>query len=197
MDEAALRFAAASPLQCESASTMNAKRSTALIVEDDPKLQSAMSAQLLQMNLDVLVANHYDAAVCHLAIGELDVICIDVGLPNKSGYELCEHIRGSLRFVDLPILMTSDHGDPGDMAYAENAGANAFLHKPFSMRQLAHCIESLLNVSRAAPRLSSEPQAQVSRPLRAASRVHAGALAFKRPTQNAYRALCGVGLSTH
>jgi DNA-binding response OmpR family regulator len=123
---------------------MTAERSTALVVEDDPKLQSAMSAQLRQMGLDVLVANHYDAAVSHLAAGEPHVICIDVGLPDKSGYELCEHIRGSLRFVGLPILMTNDHGDPGDMAYAESAGANAFLHKPFSMPQLAQCIESLL-----------------------------------------------------
>jgi len=176
---------------------MPARRSTALVVEDDPKLQSAMSAQLRQMALDVLVANHYDAAVRHLAAGEPDVICIDVGLPNKSGYELCEHIRGSLRFVGLPILMTSDHGDPGDMAYAENAGANAFLHKPFSMRQLAHCIESLLNGSRAAPPLSSELEAQVSRSLRVATRGHALSLEVKRPPQNAYRALCGVGLSTH
>jgi DNA-binding response OmpR family regulator len=149
------------------------------------------------MNLDVLVANHYDAAVCHLAAGEPHVICIDVELPNKSGYELCEHIRGSLRFVALPILMTSDHGDPGNMAYAESAGANAFLHKPFSMRQLAHCIESLLNVSRAGRPLSSEPRAQVSRSLRAASRAYARTLEFKMSTQNAYRALCGVGLSTH
>ncbi len=162
---------------------MIAERSTALVVEDDPKLQSAMSAQLRQMGLDVLLANHYEAAVCHLAAGEPHVICIDVGLPDKSGYELCEHIRGSLRFVGLPILMTSDHGDPGDMAYAESAGANAFLHKPFSMSQLVHCIEFLLNISRVAPQMSREPQAR--------SRE------AKRPKENAYRALCGVGLSTH
>jgi two-component system chemotaxis response regulator CheY len=177
---------------------MIAKRGTALIVEDDPKLRNAMSVQLRQMNLDVLMANHYDAAVCHLAVGELHVICIDVGLPNKSGYELCEHIRGSLRFVGLPILMTNDHGDPGDMAYAESAGANAFLHKPFSMRQLAHCIESLLDVSPAAALLSRELQAPASRSVRGATRAGpARSLEFKRPTQNAYRALCGVGLSTH
>jgi DNA-binding response OmpR family regulator len=174
---------------------MTARRSTALVVEDDPKLQSAMSAQLRQMALDVLVANHYDAAVRHLAAGEPDVICIDVGLPNKSGYELCEHIRGSLLFVGLPILMTSDHGDAGEMAYAENAGANAFLHKPFSMRQLAQCIESLLNVSRAAPLPSSELQVQVSGALRVATRGYAGAPEVKRPTQRAYRVLCGVGPS--
>jgi two-component system chemotaxis response regulator CheY len=166
-------------------------------VEDDPKLQNAMSAQLRQMDLDVLVANHYDAAVCQLAAGQPHIICIDVGLPNKSGYELCEHIRDLLRFVDLPILMTSDHGDPGEIAYAENAGANAFLQKPFSMRQLAHCIESLLNASRAATPMSSRLQAQVSRSIRVATRGHARALGVKIPMQKAYRPLCAIGLSTH
>ena len=172
-------------MQCPDG-IMNTNRSTALIVEDDPKLQNAMSAQLREMGLHVLVANHYDAAVCHLLVGEPHVICIDVGLPNKSGYELCEHIRGSLRFVGLPILMTSDHGDAGDMAYAERAGANAFLHKPFSMRQLAHCIESLLEVSRLPP-------PELTRPSQSA-RV---AIRRSQDSGRAYRALCGVGLATY
>ncbi len=103
------------------------------------------------MGLDVLEAGHYDAAACHLAVADFDLVCIDIGLPNKSGYELCEHIRGSMRLAELPILMTSEHGNPGDMAHAENAGGNAFLHKPFSMRQLAQCIESLLAVSPRIP----------------------------------------------
>jgi DNA-binding response OmpR family regulator len=173
---------------------MDAKRSTALIVEDDPKLQNAMSAQLRQMGLEVLVANHYDAALRHLAVGEPHVICIDVGLPNKSGYELCEHIRSSLRFLGLPILMTSDHGDPGEMAYAEDAGANAFLQKPFSMRQLAHCIESLLSVSLAAPAaLSFEAPAAIMHSIRATTRGYARALAMTMPpTRDAYRPLCGA-----
>jgi DNA-binding NtrC family response regulator len=51
--------------------------------------------------------------------------------PSKSGYELCEHIRGSLALVELPILMTSEYASPEDLAYAEGAGANAFLDKPF------------------------------------------------------------------
>jgi DNA-binding response OmpR family regulator len=141
---------------------MDTDRRNALVVEDDPKLRRAMGRELRQMGLDVLEAGHYDAAVGHLAVAELHLICIDVGLPNKSGYELCEHIRGAMRLAELPILMTSDHGNPGDLAQAENAGGNAFLHKPFSMRELGRCIESLFAVSPRIP-LSFELQLRVSR----------------------------------
>lgn len=150
---------------------MDINRRTALVVEDDPKLRSVMARELRQMGLDVLEAGHYDAAAGHLAVADVHLVCIDVGLPNKSGYELCEHIRSSVRLAELPILMTSDHGNPGDMAQAETAGGNAFLHKPFSMRQLVQCIESLFVVSPRIP-LSFELQLRVSRaPITASSRV--------------------------
>jgi DNA-binding response OmpR family regulator len=117
---------------------------TVLVVEADPQLRKSMSVQFERMDFHVLSASHYDGAVHHLAKGDLHVVCVDVQLPSKSGYELCEHIRGSLGLLELPILMTSEYGSPEEMAYAERAGGNAFLHKPFSMRQLAICVESLL-----------------------------------------------------
>ena len=100
------------------------------------------------MDFRVLSASHYDGAVRHLAALEFHVVCIDVGLPNKSGYELCEHIHGSLGLAGLPILMTSEHGSCEDMAYAEEAGGDAFLRKPFSMRRFNQCVESLSNETR-------------------------------------------------
>jgi DNA-binding response OmpR family regulator len=115
----------------------------ALIVEDDPHLQQAMRKVLGRMDFDVLTADHYDAAVLHLAARVFQVACIDVQLPGKSGYELCEHVRATFGAA-LPILMTSEYGSPGDMAYAEDAGGNQFLRKPFSMRALVGCVESLL-----------------------------------------------------
>jgi DNA-binding response OmpR family regulator len=139
-------------------------RSIALVVEDDPHLQRAMSRQLERMSFQVLSASHYDAAVRHLHACEPLVACVDVGLPNKSGYELCEHIRGSLGLLALPILMTSEYGSPGDMAQAENAGGNAFLRKPFSMRELTDCVESLLSPSRSSAPTWHELQLFASRP---------------------------------
>jgi DNA-binding response OmpR family regulator len=138
---------------------------TALIVEDDPRLQRAMSAQLARMDFCVLVASHYEGAIRRLAEREPHVVCIDVGLPTKSGYDLCEYIRGVLGWAGLPILVTSEYASPQDMAYAEDAGGNAFLHKPFSMGQLAQCIESLANATPCSVPAVHELQALAWKPV--------------------------------
>jgi two-component system sensor histidine kinase ChiS len=117
----------------------------ALVVEDDPLLQREMAKSLVQMKFRVLAALDFDAAVRHLTTVKPDVACIDLGLPSESGYELCEHIRKHLRLDSLPILVTSERGFPEDMAHAEEAGANAFLKKPFTMDQLLKYVSALLD----------------------------------------------------
>jgi DNA-binding response OmpR family regulator len=122
-----------------------AMRRMALIVEDDPELQKAMSERLAQMDFEVRSALHYEAAVGHLATAdEPSLVCVDLELPTQSGYELCEHIRGALGLLRVPILVTSDSGFPEDMASAQEAGANAFLKKPFSMREFGTFVRTLL-----------------------------------------------------
>ncbi len=124
-------------------------RRTALIVEDDPDLQKAMTERLAAMDFDVRGALHYEGAVHELrAAGEPTLVCVDLELPTQSGYELCEHIRGALGLDRVPILVTSDSGFPEDMACAEQAGANAFLKKPFSMQDFDRSIAALLDRSR-------------------------------------------------
>lgn len=138
-------------------------RRMALIVEGDPRLQRVMSRHLGRMGFHALSASHYDGAVRHLATGEPDIAYIDVRLPSKSGYELCEYIRRALGLESLPIILTSEYGSPGDMAHAEDAGGNAFLHKPFSMPQLTHCIESLVDPIRWRAPLRHELQPLASK----------------------------------
>jgi DNA-binding response OmpR family regulator len=117
----------------------------ALVVEDDPLLQRAMAKQLEKAHFTVLTAFDFDAAVGHLGDPKLDVACIDLGLPSESGYELCEHIRNRLQLAWLPILVTSERSFPEDMAHAEEAGANAFLKKPFTMDLLLKYVSALLD----------------------------------------------------
>jgi DNA-binding response OmpR family regulator len=116
----------------------------ALVVEDDPRLRRSMSEHIAAMDFEVLSASHYAAALAHLDARPLDIACIDIGLPTESGYELCEHIRGPLGLRFLPIMLTSEFGSPEYLAYAEHAGANAFLMKPFSMPELGLNISALL-----------------------------------------------------
>ncbi len=117
----------------------------ALVVEDDPPVQRAMVKALTGLNMRVLVASHYRDAVRQLGAHKVDIVCINIALPNESGYELCEHIRGPLALTRVPIVAISERGTSLDMAHAEHARANAFLLKPFAMRELADCVRSLLD----------------------------------------------------
>jgi len=121
------------------------EKRTVLIVEDDPVLRRAMTEHVARMDVRVLTASHYAAALAHLASATPDLVCVDIGLPTESGYELCEYIRGPLGLRIMPIMVTSESGSPEDMAYAEEAGANAFLGKPFSMHELGAQVEALLD----------------------------------------------------
>jgi DNA-binding response OmpR family regulator len=130
-------------------------RRIALVVEDDPDLQTAMAKQLQEHRFEVLVAFDHDSAVRHLAKRKPHVACVDLGLPSESGYELCEHIRRQPELIAMPILVTSERSFPEDMAHAEEAGANAFLKKPFPMKKLIKYVLALVdgpNASRPSVR---------------------------------------------
>lgn len=116
----------------------------ALVVEDDPAFQEAVKRRLEAMQFRVLAAFDYRTAIRHFEVATPDIVLVDLGLPSESGYELCEHIRRSPTGALVPIVLTSERTFPDDMARAEEAGANAFLRKPFSMARLAAAIEMLL-----------------------------------------------------
>jgi DNA-binding response OmpR family regulator len=133
---------------------MTQKR-VALVVEDDPSLQEAVVEHLVSERFDVRAAANFDAAVKALAECQPTLVCVDLGLPSESGYELCEHIRKQRKLLSVPILVMSERSYPEDMAHAEEAGANAFLKKPFTMHQLTKYVMALLdgrNASRPSVR---------------------------------------------
>jgi twitching motility two-component system response regulator PilH len=123
---------------------MSKHSSLALIVEDDPTLLKAMSKALRESDIEVREALDYETAVRQLAECRPHIACVDLELPRESGYELCEYVRRQPIFATLPILVTSERGQPLDMVHAEKAGANAFLKKPFSMRLLLQYVHALL-----------------------------------------------------
>lgn len=123
----------------------DSSRRTVLVVEDDPVLQRLMAKHLEDAKFSVTVALDYESAVRHLGKQKPTMACIDLELPRESGYELCEYIRKQPELVYVPILVTSERGYPEDMANAEEAGANAFLKKPFTMAKLLKYVNALLD----------------------------------------------------
>jgi DNA-binding response OmpR family regulator len=130
--------------------SMVTKKRIALIVEDDPTLNEAVVTYLKAQRFDARGASDFETAVKALETLEPSVVCVDLGLPSESGYELCEHIRKQSKLASVPILVMSERIFPEDMAHAEEAGANAFLKKPFTMQQLSKYIHALLDGPRAS-----------------------------------------------
>jgi two-component system chemotaxis response regulator CheY len=116
----------------------------ALVVEDDPALRRMVSAYLKAMNISAIEAPDGRTALRELAGKVPDVICLDLMLPELSGFDLCEHIRREPQLRDVPVLIMSARGFPEDRAAAEEVGASAYLVKPFTRAQFSGQIDALL-----------------------------------------------------
>jgi DNA-binding response OmpR family regulator len=116
----------------------------ALVVEDDPALRRMVSTYLKAMGIATIEAPDGRTALRELSGKVPDVICLDLMLPELSGFDLCEHIRRVPELREVPVLIMSARGFPEDRATAEEVGASAYLVKPFTRAQFAGQIDALL-----------------------------------------------------
>ena len=116
----------------------------ALVVEDDPALRRMVATYLKAMGISAIEAPDGRTALRELDGKVPDVICLDLMLPELSGYDLCEYIRRMPLLRDVPVLIMSARGFPEDRAAAEEVGASAYLTKPFTRAQFAGQIDALL-----------------------------------------------------
>jgi two-component system chemotaxis response regulator CheY len=126
------------------------ERKTVLVVEDDPPLREEILDLLRRMGLEAVEAADGASAMSRLASMRPDLVCLDLILPEASGYEVCEFIRRSPTHRGTPVLIMSGRSYPMDRAYAAEAGADSFLAKPFTEEDFRRRVESLLRETRAA-----------------------------------------------
>jgi two-component system chemotaxis response regulator CheY len=115
-----------------------------LTVMGDPALKQSVEKQLKALAFDVMLVSDAESAIHVLETKKPHLVCIDLRLPRDSGYEVCEFIRRTQRLRDVPILVMSERSSAADRAYAEEAGADGFLPKPFSMNQFTQQVRSLM-----------------------------------------------------
>ncbi len=116
-----------------------------MLVEDHPTEREAIRRCLVDENFTVELAADYHSAIKLLSGRVPDLFCLDMTLPRESGLELCEYIRSDRRLRNVPVLVISDRSSPEDVANAEEAGANAFLKKPFTRDKLLKHVGVLLD----------------------------------------------------
>lgn len=117
-----------------------------LVAEDDAKIRLYVSAALEDAGHDVRCAA--DGVEAMRAYGEKrpDVLVLDLMMPRKSGFDVCEEIRK--KDVALPILVVTAKGDESDKILAFGLGVDDYLVKPFSMKELELRIAAILRRQR-------------------------------------------------
>ncbi|WIG94012.1 exopolysaccharide biosynthesis response regulator EpsW [Myxococcus sp. SDU36] len=119
---------------------------TVLLVEDAPFFRKMLGDYLRDMGFkEVVELPSGRAALKHLeTAARPDLVCLDLTLPDISGYDLCEHIRRTPLMADVPVLVVSARDLPEDKAHAEEAGADGYLGKPFTQEEFTRRVQSLL-----------------------------------------------------
>ena len=113
-----------------------------LVVEDEPRMSNVLAKGLRENSYAVDVVDDGDAALYQTSINDYDVIVLDVLLPSRNGFEVCSELRR--RGVATPILMLTARAAIEDRLTGFNAGADDYLTKPFSFRELLARIHALL-----------------------------------------------------
>ncbi|TJX13786.1 response regulator transcription factor [Tissierella creatinini] len=115
-----------------------------LIVEDEKNILDVIKAYLIKEDFKVLEAMDGETALDIFSNEEIHLIILDLMLPKISGYELCKKIRD---LSDVPIIMLTAKAEEEDKIAGLNLGADDYVTKPFSPRELMSRIKALLRRS--------------------------------------------------
>ena len=117
---------------------------TVLVVEDEPNLLTALKYTLEQEGYDTLTATNGDSGLNIARVREPDLVILDVMLPRLDGFEVCRILRSE---STVPILMLTARGEEADRVVGLELGADDYVTKPFSMRELLARVRNMLRRS--------------------------------------------------
>jgi two-component system, OmpR family, copper resistance phosphate regulon response regulator CusR len=113
-----------------------------LLVEDEPRMANVIAKGLREQSYAVDVAEDGDSGLYQASLNDYDLIVLDVLLPQRDGYEVCRELR--VRGDATPVLMLTARASVDDRITGFDAGADDYLTKPFSFRELLARIRALL-----------------------------------------------------
>lgn len=120
-----------------------------LIVDDDAEIRSLLSQYLMKNGLRVSAVAEGRAMWRALEAGRVDLVVLDLMLPGDDGLALCRNLRA--KSVETPIIMLTARGEETDRIVGLEMGADDYLAKPFSPRELLARIKAILRRARSLP----------------------------------------------
>jgi len=121
-----------------------------LIVDDEPNQLELLSFNLSKAGYEVIRAEDGQSALDIIEDSHPDLVILDWMMPYLSGIELCRTLRARAETRHLPVILLSARGDEGDRTLGLDIGADDYISKPFSPRELVSRVNALLRRSRPA-----------------------------------------------
>ena len=119
-----------------------------LIADDEPNQLELLSFNLTEAGFDVLRASNGQEALTIAREEMPDILIVDWMMPLMSGVDVCRQLRADIDTRHLPIIMLSARGEEGDRTLGLDNGADDYMSKPFSPRELVSRIKALLRRSK-------------------------------------------------
>ncbi len=116
---------------------------TVLIVDDEPNIVTALDFLLRRNGYDVRLASNGAEALERIETDRPDVVLMDVMMPLKSGYEVCQHMRERPELAHIKVVMLSAKGSEAEVNKGLSLGADLYITKPFSTQELVATINQL------------------------------------------------------
>lgn len=115
-----------------------------LIVDDEPNIVTALEFLFRRSDYEVKVASTGDEALLAIDSDRPDVVLMDVMMPGRNGYEVCQAIRERPELAGIKIVMLSTRGNDAEISKGLSLGADLYVTKPFSTQELVGSVDRLL-----------------------------------------------------
>ena len=119
-----------------------------LVVDDEPDILELTRFALSQEGFDVETAATGDEALAQLRRSRPDLVVLDLMLPDRPGTEVCRTMRGNPELADIPVIMLTARTDEVDRIVGFELGADDYVTKPFSPRELCLRVKAILRRGR-------------------------------------------------
>ena len=115
-----------------------------LIADDEPNILISLEFLMKREGHAVSIARDGPTALAAIRSTKPDLVLLDVMMPGLSGFEVCQAVRADESLASVKILMLSAKGRDTDIAKGQAMGADAYMTKPFSTKELAEKVRELL-----------------------------------------------------
>jgi DNA-binding response OmpR family regulator len=122
-----------------------------LIADDEPNIVTSLEFLMGKCGYEVAVARDGDEALALVETFRPDLVLLDVMMPSRSGYEVCQRMRERRDCDNIRAVMLSAKGREAEVSKGMSLGADAYVTKPFSNRELVARVAALLAEPRPRP----------------------------------------------